>query len=56
MRDWALAHVVWVADRRFASRGSRLYLRARGDHCIIREKLRYGSAVAAAAMSWQGPY
>jgi hypothetical protein len=31
MRDWTLAKIVWVADRGFASKDNRRYLRA-GDH------------------------
>jgi hypothetical protein len=56
MRDWTLARIVWVADRGFTSRANRRYLR-RGDcHYIIGEKLRSGSAEAAAALSRQGRY
>ena len=56
MRDWTLAKIVWVADRGFTSRANRRYLR-RGDcHYIIGEKLRSGSAEAAAALSRQGRY
>jgi hypothetical protein len=56
MREWALTRIVWVADRGFSSAENRRYLR-RGDcHYIIGEKLRSGSAEAAAALSRQGRY
>ncbi len=56
MRDWALSKIVRVADRGFTSKANRRYLR-RGDHrYIIGEKLRPGSAEAAAALSRQGRY
>ena len=56
MRDWTLARIVWVADRGFASRDNRRYLRAGDHHYIIGEKLRSGSAEAQAALSRQGRY
>jgi hypothetical protein len=56
MRDWTLAKVVWVADRGFTSRANRRYLRRGDHHYIIGEKLRSGSAEAAAALSRQGRY
>jgi IS4 transposase len=56
MRDWTLARVVWVADRGFASQENRRYLRSGDHHYIIGEKLRSGSAEAAAALSRQGRY
>ena len=56
MRDWALAKVVWVADRGFTSQANRRYLRRGDHHYIIGEKLRSGSAEAAAALSRQGRY
>ena len=56
MRDWTLARIVWVADRGFASKGNRRYLRAGDHHYIIREKLRPGSAEAKTALSRQGRY
>ena len=56
MRDWTLARVVWVADRGFTSAENRRYLRAGANHYIIGEKLRSGSAEAAAALSRQGRY
>src|SRR5207302_9349858 len=54
MRHWALSRVVWVADRGFASAENRRYLRRGGNHYIIGEKLRSGSAEAQAALSRQG--
>jgi hypothetical protein len=56
MRDWTLAKVVWVADRGFTSQENRRYLRRGDHHYIIGEKLRSGSAEAAAALSRQGRY
>jgi transposase len=56
MRDWTLAKIVWVADRGFASKDNRRYLRAGDHHYIIGEKLRSGSAEAQAALSRQGRY
>ena len=56
MRDWALSKVVWVADRGFTSAENRRYLRKGGNHYIIGEKLRSGSAEAEAALSRQGRY
>ena len=56
MRDWCLSKVVWVADRGFSSAENRRYLRAGDHHYIIGEKLRSGSAEAAAALSRQGRY
>jgi hypothetical protein len=56
MRDWALARIIWVADRGFSSAENRRYLRQGGNHYIIGEKLRSGSAEAAAALSRQGRY
>ena len=56
MRDWTLSKVVWVADRGFASQANRRYLRRGDHHYIIGEKLRSGSAEAAAALSRQGRY
>jgi hypothetical protein len=56
MRDWALSRIVWVADRGFTSAENRRYLRAGDHHYIIGEKLRSGSAEAAAALSRQGRY
>ncbi len=56
MRDWSLSRVVWVADRGFTSAENRRYLRKGGNHYIIGEKLRSGSAEAEAALSRQGRY
>jgi hypothetical protein len=56
MRDWALARIVWVADRGFSSAENRRYLRKGGNHYIIGAKLRSGSAEATAALSRQGRY
>ena len=56
MRDWTLSRIVWVADRGFTSAENRRYLRAGDHHYIIGEKLRSGSAEAAAALSRQGRY
>src|SRR5207248_716528 len=56
MRDWTLARVVWVAGRGFTSAENRRYLRKGDQHYIIGEKLRSGSAEAAAALSRQGRY
>ena len=56
MRDWCLARVIWVADRGFTSAENRRYLRKGGGSYIIGEKIRSGSAEAAAALSRQGRY
>ena len=56
MRDWCLSKVIWVADRGFTSAENRRYLRNGGGSYIIGEKLRSGSAEAAAALSRQGRY
>jgi hypothetical protein len=56
VRDWSLSRVVWVADRGFTSAENRRYLRKGGNHYIIGERLRSGSAEAAAALSRQGRY
>jgi hypothetical protein len=56
MRHWTLAKIVWVADRGFTSKANRRYLRRGDHHYIIGEKLRSGSAEAAAALSRQGRY
>ena len=56
MRDWTLPKIVWVADRGFTSNANRRYLRRGDHHYIIGEKLRSGSAEAAAALSRQGRY
>ena len=56
LREQALSRVVWVADRGFTSAENRRYLRKGGNHYIIGEKLRSGSAEADAALSRQGRY
>src|SRR5271166_819669 len=56
MRGWSPSRVVWVADRGFTSAENRRYLRRGGNHYIIGEKLRSGSAEAEAALSRQGRY
>jgi Transposase DDE domain len=56
LRDWTLTRVIWVADRGFASAENRRYLRRGDDHYVIGERLRSGSAEAAAALSRQGRY
>ena len=56
MRDWSLSRIVWVADRGFTSAENRRYLRKGGNHYIIGERLRSGSAEAEAALSRQGRY
>jgi hypothetical protein len=56
MRGWTLSRVVWVADRGFTSAENRRYLRRGGNHYIIGERLRSGSAEAEAALSRQGRY
>jgi hypothetical protein len=56
LRDWTLGKVIWVADRGFTSAANRRHLAAGGDGYILGEKLRSGSAEAAAAMARQGRY
>jgi hypothetical protein len=56
MRHWSLSRVAWVADRGFTSAENRRYLRKGGNHYIIGERLRSGSAEADAALSRQGRY
>jgi transposase len=56
LREQALSRVVWVADRGFTSAENRRYLRRGGNHYIIGERLRSGSAEADAALSRQGRY
>jgi len=56
LRGWILSKVVWVADRGFTSAENRRYLRRGGNHYIIGERLRSGSAEADAALSRQGRY
>jgi hypothetical protein len=56
MRDWSLGRVIWVADRGFTSKANRRFLQQGAGAYIIGEKLRSGSAEAAAALSRQGRY
>jgi hypothetical protein len=56
LRGCSLSKVVWVADRGFTSAENRRYLRKGGNHYIIGERLRSGSAEAGAALSRQGRY
>jgi Transposase DDE domain len=56
LRHCTLSKVVWVADRGFTSEQNRRYLRKGGNHYIIGERLRSGSAEASAALSRQGRY
>jgi hypothetical protein len=56
LRDWTLARVVWVADRGFASAANRRYPTRAGGHYILGERLRSGSAEAAAALTRPGRY
>ena len=56
LRGWTLSKVVWVAGRGFTSEQNRRYLRKGGNHYIIGERLRAGSAEADAALSRQGRY
>jgi hypothetical protein len=56
LRGQALSRAVWVADRGFTSAENRRYLRKGGNHYIIGERLRSGSAEADAALSRQGRY
>jgi hypothetical protein len=56
LRDWKLSRVVWVGDRGFSSAENRRYLQRGGGHYILGEKLRSGSAQAAAALARPGRY
>jgi Transposase DDE domain len=56
LRDWTLGKVIWVADRGFTSQANRRHLTAGGDGYILGEKLRSGSAEAAAALARPGRY
>ena len=56
LRDWTLGKVVWVADRGFTSAANRRALAAGAGGYILGEKLRSGSAEAAAALSRPGRY
>jgi hypothetical protein len=48
LREWRLGRVVWVGDRGLASEENRRYLQRGGDHYILGEKLRQGTANAEA--------
>src|SRR4051795_7583767 len=56
LRDWTLGKVIWVADRGFTCAANRRHLSTGGDGYILGEKMRSGSAEAAAAMARQGRY
>ena len=56
LRDWTLGKVVWVADRGFTSTANRRALAAGAGGYILGEKLRSGTAEAAAALSRPGRY
>ena len=56
MRDWKLGRVVTVVDRGFSSDANLEYLRRGGGTWIAGERMRDGSADAAAALSRQGRY
>src|SRR3954452_16385057 len=56
LKEWTLARVVWVGDRGFTSAANRRDLRAGGHAYILGEKLRAGSADAAAALARPGRY
>src|SRR3954470_16885840 len=56
LRDWTLARIVWVGDRGFTSAANRRDLRAGGHGYILGERLRSGSADAAAALARPGRY
>ena len=55
LRGWSLSRVVWVADRGFTSAENRRYLRKGGNHYIIGERLRSGSAEAGRRPVPAGP-
>src|SRR6266508_1221349 len=56
LEDWILARVVWVGDRGCTSDQNRRYLQRAGGGYILGEKLRSGSAEAAAALGRAGRY
>jgi hypothetical protein len=56
LKEWTLSRVVWVADRGFASRENRRFLRQGDDSYIMGEKLRSASKEAQAALSRAGRY
>jgi hypothetical protein len=53
---WNLNRVIWCLDRGFTSEENRRYLQRGGGHYIVGEKLRAGSAEAAAALGRAGRY
>ena len=55
LRDWGPSRVIWVRGQGATSAESRRYLAESGD-CIIGERLRPGSAAAAAAQARRGGY
>jgi Transposase DDE domain len=56
LREWTPARIVWVGDRGFTSAANRRDLRAGGHGYILGERLRSGSADAAAALARPGRY
>ena len=54
--EWPLFRIVWVGDRGFTSAANRRELRAGGHGYILGERLRSGSAEAAAALARPGRY
>src|SRR3954451_775877 len=56
LQEWNLGRVVWVGDRGFTSAAHRADLRRGGHAYILGEKLRSGSADAAAALARPGRY
>jgi len=56
LRAWTVSKLVWVADRGFASAANRRHLMRGGGNYIIGERLRSGSAEAAAALARPGRY
>jgi transposase len=56
LRGWRLGRVITVVDRGFSSDENLKYLTRAGGHWIAGERMRDGSADAAAALSRQGRY
>lgn len=56
LRGWRLGRVVTVVDRGFSSDANLAYLTRSGGHWIAGERMRDGSADAAAALARQGRY
>jgi hypothetical protein len=56
LRGWRLHRVTWVVDRGFSSDANLAYLTRAGGHWIAGERMRDGSADAAAALTRQGRY